>query len=106
MIVAVLAPLGLSGCSADGTPASPSVGGTATTGSDPSPAAPEPFSLTVTPAKNAKAVPVSAEIGTAVTGGEVGTVKLREVGGDTVAGALREDGSAWVSAKPLKTNKR
>ncbi len=106
MVVAVLAPLALAGCSSSGTAAAPSTGGTATTGSDPSPAPAEPFSLRVTPTKNAKAVPVSAEIGTTVTGGEVTTVKLREVGGGTVAGAMREDGSAWVPAKPLKTDKR
>jgi lipoprotein-anchoring transpeptidase ErfK/SrfK len=63
------------------------------------------FSLAVTPAKGRKGVAVSAEIGTKITGGEVTAVKLREAGGGSVAGALREDGSAWVPAKALKHNK-
>ena len=49
---------------------------------------------------------MSAEIGTKITGGTVTTVRLREAGGGTVKVKVRADGTAWVPAKPLKTNKR
>jgi lipoprotein-anchoring transpeptidase ErfK/SrfK len=63
-------------------------------------------SLTVTPATGKKNVPISAEIGFKVTGGEVKTVELKDEGGKAVAGALRADGSSWVPAKPLKNSKK
>jgi lipoprotein-anchoring transpeptidase ErfK/SrfK len=62
--------------------------------------------MAVTPAKDTTNVPVSAEIGTTVAGGKVMTVTLREVGGGTVAGALRDDGSTWVPNKSLKNSQR
>jgi lipoprotein-anchoring transpeptidase ErfK/SrfK len=60
----------------------------------------------VTPATGKKGVPISAEIGFTVSGGKVTTVALKDASGKAVAGALREDGSAWVPSKPLKTSKR
>jgi lipoprotein-anchoring transpeptidase ErfK/SrfK len=63
-------------------------------------------SLTVTPATGKKDVPVSAEIGFKVSGGKVTTVALKDASGKAVSGALRDDGSAWVPSKPLKTNKK
>ncbi|WP_188121249.1 L,D-transpeptidase [Actinoplanes lobatus] len=62
-----------------------------------------PVALTITPAADKKNVPVSAEIGLKVSGGEVTSVTLTDAKGKAVAGELREDGSAWVPAKPLKT---
>lgn len=62
-----------------------------------------PVTLTITPATDKKNVPVSAEIGLKVSGGEVTSVTLTDAKGKAVAGELREDGSAWVPAKPLKT---
>ena len=64
------------------------------------------ISLSVTPDSGKKGVPVSAEIGVKVSGGKVTTVSLNDDKGKTVSGALREDGSAWVPAKPLKNSKR
>ena len=66
----------------------------------------EPVSLTVTPGKDKKNVPVSSEIGLKVTGGEVTSVTLKDADGKTVAGRMRADGSAWVPGKPLKTKQR
>ncbi|MEV4639348.1 Ig-like domain-containing protein [Actinoplanes sp. NPDC049548] len=65
-----------------------------------------PFELSVTPATGKKGVPVSAEIGLKVSGGKVATVALADDKGKGVAGELREDGSAWVPAKPLKNSKK
>ncbi|BCJ51767.1 hypothetical protein Asp14428_32420 [Actinoplanes sp. NBRC 14428] len=65
-----------------------------------------PLSLSVTPATGKKGVPVSAEIGFKVSGGKVTTVALKDDKGKAVAGGLREDGSAWVPAKPLKNSKK
>ncbi|GAA0449760.1 hypothetical protein Aca07nite_43320 [Actinoplanes capillaceus] len=62
-----------------------------------------PVTLTITPAADKKNVPVSAEIGLKVSGGEVTSVTLTDAKGKAVAGKLREDGSSWVPAKPLKT---
>lgn len=63
-------------------------------------------SLTVTPATGKKGVPVSTEIGFKVSGGKVTTVALKDASGKAVSGALREDGTSWVPARPLKASKR
>ncbi|WP_213450350.1 L,D-transpeptidase [Rhizomonospora bruguierae] len=63
--------------------------------------------LKVTPADNATGVPVSAEL--SVRPGEGTTVdgfKLAADGGAEVEGAMREDGSSWVPASPLKYDTR
>ncbi|MEU4239871.1 Ig-like domain-containing protein [Actinoplanes sp. NPDC026619] len=108
---AVIAPLALSGCGdkksgSSAAWAAPDV--SASAGADPgasqgpiTESATVPASLTVTPAAGKKDVPVSTEI--AVAGGKVTTVALKDSAGKAVAGALREDGSSWVPAAPLKT---
>jgi lipoprotein-anchoring transpeptidase ErfK/SrfK len=58
--------------------------------------------ITVTPADKSTDVPVSAEVGVKVEGGELGEVALAAQGGAPVAGELRSDGSAWVPAEPLE----
>ncbi|MEV0895856.1 Ig-like domain-containing protein [Actinoplanes sp. NPDC049802] len=65
-----------------------------------------PVTLSITPAADKKNVPVSTEIGLEVSGGEVTSVTLTDAKGKAVAGKLREDGSAWVPAKPLKAKQR
>jgi lipoprotein-anchoring transpeptidase ErfK/SrfK len=103
MALAVITPMGLVGCGDDKD--EPSIPAT-TPGVVAPTAVAEAFSLTVTPAKDKKNVPISTEIVAKVSGGKLGTVTLREAGGGAVKGALRDDGSAWVPDKPLKTNKR
>jgi lipoprotein-anchoring transpeptidase ErfK/SrfK len=65
-----------------------------------------PATLAVTPAAGKKNVPVSAEIGLKVGNGQVTSVNLTDSKGKAVAGKLREDGSAWVPGKTLKTNEK
>ena len=120
-VVALLAvtPLALAACSSDDDKPTPA----AWVGTSPSaaPSAGQPVSgvtesgqtggasavsLSVTPAAGKKNVPVSAEIGFKVSGGEVTTVDLKDSSGKSVSGALREDGSSWVPSKPLKTSKK
>jgi hypothetical protein len=61
-----------------------------------------PPTLAITPAANAKDVPISAEIGAAVTGGKITEVVLTDHRGAKVEGAMRADGSAWVPSKPAQ----
>jgi lipoprotein-anchoring transpeptidase ErfK/SrfK len=101
--LAVAVPLALGGCGRDQpeprfvTPSpDPSASPTAS-------AAPvEAFSLSITPAARSKNLPISTEVGTKLTGGRVTAITLRDDKGGTVAGTLRDDGSSWVPAKPLK----
>jgi lipoprotein-anchoring transpeptidase ErfK/SrfK len=83
------------GASASAVPSGAAAGGAAA-----------PLALALTPATGKKDVPVSAEIGLKVSGGKVTTVALKDAAGKAVSGALREDGSAWVPSKPLKTKQR
>ena len=95
----------VSACGKDQAKAPVFVGGNQQAAPAASPTAPPvPFEFAVTPADKKKDVPVSTEIGIKVTGGKVTTVGLTDKAGKAVSGALREDGSAWVPAKPLKTN--
>lgn len=108
--VAVMTPLALAACGdEDKNPSASWVSGT------PAPAPSEvsqqesttaKVELAITPANGKKNVPVSAEIGVKLTGGTVKSVELRDGEGETVSGAMREDGSAWVPAKTLKTSQR
>ncbi|MEV4415340.1 Ig-like domain-containing protein [Catellatospora sp. NPDC049609] len=103
MVLAVLVPLGLTGCSSEGeTPAF--VSSTPSAAAAPAASA-QPLTLAVTPAEAAKNQPVSTEIGTKVTGGTVQSVTLTDAAGAKVAGAMRADGSSWVPSKPLKYGK-
>jgi lipoprotein-anchoring transpeptidase ErfK/SrfK len=58
--------------------------------------------FTVTPAENAKDVPVSAEIGLKDGAGSLTGVKLADADGKAVEGDWRADKSSWVPAAPLK----
>jgi lipoprotein-anchoring transpeptidase ErfK/SrfK len=98
----VAVPLALVACSGGGRTAKP-VALVATPSATASSAPAEPVSLTLTPASGKKDVPISAEIGLEVSGGTVTDVSLKDAAGKTVAGELRDDGSAWVPSKPLRT---
>lgn len=68
--------------------------------------APVPVQLAITPAAGRKDLPVSTEIGLKVSGATVTAVTLKDSKGNLVPGTLREDGSAWVPGKTLKTKER
>jgi lipoprotein-anchoring transpeptidase ErfK/SrfK len=104
--LAVITAAALAGCGDDGDGArfvagqpSQSAGAPAVAASE---ATSEPLSLKITPAANAHNLPVSTEIGTALTGGQIDAVVLKDAAGKTVAGDLREDKSSWVPRTPLK----
>ncbi|MEV4756974.1 Ig-like domain-containing protein [Micromonospora sp. NPDC049559] len=100
-VLATITPLALTGCTAHG---SRLISIETTTG--PNPSAPAvPLALALSPASGATRQPVSTEIGTRVTGGRVTDVTVTADGGTKIAGALREDGSSWVPAAPLKYSK-
>jgi lipoprotein-anchoring transpeptidase ErfK/SrfK len=58
--------------------------------------------LSVAPADKATDLPISTEIGTAVTDGEIQTVTLADAKGKGVAGTMRADKSSFVPDEPLK----
>jgi lipoprotein-anchoring transpeptidase ErfK/SrfK len=107
--VGVVASLALAACGDSGTPQF--VSGSATPGPTPTasgsaaPADTGSVALSITPAANTKNVPVSAEIGVKLTGGQVGSVTVAEQGGKAVSGKMREDGTSWVPSTPLKWGK-
>jgi lipoprotein-anchoring transpeptidase ErfK/SrfK len=111
----VLTPLALAACSGDDKPGSAASVGTTPAASGavtPSEVAQQESTaaaaveIGVTPVSGKTGVPVSAEIGVKVAGGTVKSVTLRDAAGKAVSGAMREDGSAWVPAKPLKAKQR
>jgi len=110
-VLAVLAPLALAGCGGGGeTPrfVDGTTGGPPSASVEASPSAaaqPAAFAFSITPAANAKNLPVSSEIGVKLDGGEVTSVTLAEAGGAKVPGKMRDDGSAWVPNSPLKYGK-
>lgn len=109
MAMAVITPVTLAACGGGkkengGSPAAGTPSASASAPREES--ASVPLSLSVTPASGKTGVPVSAEIGLKVAGAKVTTVTLKDSAGATVAGALREDGSAWVPSKPLKTKQK
>jgi lipoprotein-anchoring transpeptidase ErfK/SrfK len=65
-----------------------------------------PATLALTPTAGKKGVPISAEIGLKLSGGTITAVTLKDEDGKTVSGSLRDDGTAWVPGKPLKTTHR
>lgn len=105
LVLAVVAPLALTACSEDGGE-TPSFVAPTQSAPVPAPASTEPLALAVTPAEAAKNQPVSAEIGTKVSGGEVKSVTMTDSAGGKVAGSMRADGSSWVPNKPLKYGKK
>jgi lipoprotein-anchoring transpeptidase ErfK/SrfK len=100
--LAVAVPLALAGCGSDKPPTTPAPAGSSAAPASP---APGPLSLAIAPATGTANLPISAEIGTTVTNGSVSEVMLVAAGGARVAGAMREDGSSWVPAKPLDHGK-
>ncbi|MEE6257970.1 L,D-transpeptidase [Plantactinospora sonchi] len=102
--LAVVAPLGTAACGGESKKPQFVSGTAGGPNSSPTPPA-EPLELKVTPADGAKKQPVSTEIGTSIKGGKITGVTLTADGGGTVKGALREDGSSWVPASPLKYSK-
>jgi lipoprotein-anchoring transpeptidase ErfK/SrfK len=117
VVLAVVAPLPLTACgdkdrraaanwvgspSASGTP-SEAAHETSAQGGGRQDAAGGP-SITLTPATGKKDLPISTEIGVAVDDGRITSVALRDGKGEAVAGAMRDDGSAWVPGAPLKND--
>ncbi|MFG2052536.1 Ig-like domain-containing protein [Micromonospora sp. NPDC048930] len=64
-----------------------------------------PPQLTVTPGDRSRDVPISAEVGTAVTGGKITAVRLTDDKGAQVPAEPREDGSSWVPTRPLQNSR-
>jgi len=98
----MIMPLALTGCGGGDEPR--------TVNSSPAPAAsptppPEPLTLAIGPAAGTTKQPVSTEISTKVSGGEITNVTLKASDGSTVGGSMRPDGSAWVPDSPLKYGK-
>lgn len=62
----------------------------------------QPLETTVTPGDQSRDVPVTAEVGTAVTGGRITGVRITDDKGAEVKAEPREDTSAWVPSAPLK----
>jgi lipoprotein-anchoring transpeptidase ErfK/SrfK len=89
-------------CGDDDQPPAPKPAARTTTPAAPVP----PATLTLTPADGKNEVPVSAEIGLRVHDGTVTAVTLRDEAGKAIAGSVRDDGTAWVPRKPLKTTHR
>jgi lipoprotein-anchoring transpeptidase ErfK/SrfK len=105
LALAVAAPFALVACGDGDTPEPAAWVSSAGPSAAPSASAEAPagaVELTVTPVSGKDDVPISAEIGLKVSGGEVKSVTLRDAKGKAVSGELREDGSAWVPGKPLK----
>ncbi|MFI7575857.1 Ig-like domain-containing protein [Micromonospora sp. NPDC049497] len=90
-VTVAAAPLALGACTAEGKPAGRPAQGQAA-----------PPELTVTPADRARDVPLTAEVGTAVTGGRITAVRITDDKGGQVRAEPREDGSGWVPAAPLQ----
>jgi lipoprotein-anchoring transpeptidase ErfK/SrfK len=66
----------------------------------PSPSAP-PLTIALTPTDGTQYQPVSTEIGVAGAGTAINGVSVSTASGTPVAGALRDDGSAWMPTRPL-----
>jgi lipoprotein-anchoring transpeptidase ErfK/SrfK len=94
-LVAIAITMGTAGCG----------GPTRTSGSGPMRVierSPVPLSLEISPPDRAGRQPVSTEIGIALTGGRVMSVRVVRTGGrGQVNGVLRDDLSAWVPTLPL-----
>ncbi|WP_425412608.1 Ig-like domain-containing protein [Micromonospora halophytica] len=88
-------PLILGGCTAERKPAEGSAPGRAA----------EDLAVTLSPVDRTRDVPISAEVGTSVTGGKVTTVTLTDDQGRKVTGEPREDGSSWVPGTPLENGR-
>lgn len=100
LALALVAPLALTACGGDDDEKATFVPAAATPTANAASA--EPLTVAVAPKSGAKDRPVSTEITAKVEGGgALSDVVLKAKGGGQVKGALRDDGSAWVPAKPL-----
>ncbi len=99
-VVALAACVIATGCSSPGS-ITPAPNNAAQPGaSAPAQAAADMFALR--PAAGAKNLPVSTEIGLAITGGKITSVALAKAGSTAkVKGHLRDDGTSWIPAAPL-----
>jgi lipoprotein-anchoring transpeptidase ErfK/SrfK len=61
-----------------------------------------PSDLTITPEPDTSDAPLSTEIGTLLTDGEVTGVVLSTAAGGRLSGQMRDDGTAWVPDHPLE----
>ena len=95
-VAAVVLLLGLAACGGRAPAFHPAAGSPSPSGQVVIPA-----DLALTPAPGSTGLPVSTEIGTAVTGGRITSVSLVDGAGHEVAGALRDDSSSWVPVAPL-----
>jgi lipoprotein-anchoring transpeptidase ErfK/SrfK len=102
-VFAALLAMSLTGCTASGGP--PQFVDPVATGSPGAPT-PPPVTLAVTPAAGTADAPLSTEIGVEADGGEVTGVRLASDDGETVTGALRDDGTSWVPHAPLRPDTR
>ena len=103
LALTVAVPLALAACNNKDDGAAPAP----RSGASRAPAAPPgPVSLAISPPSGSRNMPVSTEIGLDVSGGTVTRVALAGADGKAVAGTLRDDGSAWVPSRPLKTRQR
>ena len=68
----------------------------------PAQAAQDALTLAITPAAGTAGAPISTEIGITVEHGTVSSVSVVRAGtNESIAGELRDDGTAWVPAAPL-----
>jgi lipoprotein-anchoring transpeptidase ErfK/SrfK len=117
VVLAVVAPLPLTACGDKDRRGAANWAGSPSASGTPSEAALETsvqgggsqdatggLSITLTPVTGTEDLPISTEIGLAVDGGKITSVALRDGKGKAVAGAMREDGSAWVPGAPLRNN--
>ena len=61
-----------------------------------------PFTLAVTPVAGTANLPISTEVGIALSGGQITDVALTKAGGAAkIPGWMRDDGTSWIPAAPL-----
>jgi len=104
VVLAVVAALGLAGCSGGGKPEASWQGGDGAGQSAP----PESTAIAkiTTPADGATNVPAAAEIVFSAEQAASSKFELKDADGNLVKGSLREDRSSWVPAKALQYGTR
>jgi lipoprotein-anchoring transpeptidase ErfK/SrfK len=104
VVLAVVAALGLAGCSGGGKPEASWQGGDGAGQSAP----PESTAIAkiTTPADGATNVPAAAEIVFSTEQAASSKFELKDADGNLVKGSLREDRSSWVPAKALQYGTR
>jgi lipoprotein-anchoring transpeptidase ErfK/SrfK len=91
-VAALVLPVALTSCSSNS--------GTDAKNGSADAAGPAP-SVVVTPAANARMLPVTTEIAAKVSNGTVTTVTLTDANGKAITGSMRLDDSSWVPSEPL-----